>query len=191
VQASVQRSSGGRCVASAHPARHGRGGAPQGSGRGWWREAGGSAGGAAFIRCAAGRAGLCWRAAAEPRQQAGAAKQRGAAGLPFDGQATRVESGHASRVALARPFGAAQSKLQQRPSEGETLRLRNGRRPAETGRRPQRSATQGGDAAEAEAARPLTRRALERVLRTSSDGRCAQKLQRRPLASASFASCAS
>jgi len=67
VQASVQRSSGGRCVASAHPARHGRGGAPQGSGRGWWREAGGSAGGAAFIRCAAGRAGLCWRAAAEPR----------------------------------------------------------------------------------------------------------------------------
>ena len=56
VQASVQCSSGGRCVASAHPARHGQGGAPQGSGRGWWREAGGSAGGAAFIRCAAGRA---------------------------------------------------------------------------------------------------------------------------------------
>jgi hypothetical protein len=54
VQASVQRSSGGRCVASAHPARHSRGGAPQGSGRGWWREAGSSAGGAAFIRCAAG-----------------------------------------------------------------------------------------------------------------------------------------
>jgi hypothetical protein len=181
VQASVQRSSGGRCVASAHPARHGRGGAPQGSGRGWWREAGSSAGGAAFIRCAAGRAGLCWRAAAEPRQQAGAALRVTrrdeavfTAWLSFPLRPHPCGAGHHSSRS-SRTHSALDEARPARKICSARSRRRQHRRAAQAQRRAARSTlgSDGAASAPEDISARLSRLALRRLdaLATRSSGR--------------------
>jgi hypothetical protein len=119
VQASVQCSSGGRCVASAHPARHGQGGAPQGSGRGWWREAGGSAGGAAFIRCAACCFGNTARADATPCARR--TEKRCSPQLDTHARMRHRPSAERRRQHLECPSACAQDAAQPRPRLGLAL----------------------------------------------------------------------